>query len=152
MKVVAVGNNLRVSPKKVILLINEIRKLEPKAAVEILKFMPQAGSPMLQKVINSAIANAKNNYNLDLESLKFEEIQVGKGMIFKRFRAISRGRAHSIVKKTSNIRVVLEGQITKKEEAKKIAASSESNLSNKPDAPKEEKSKEIKEAANGTKS
>lgn len=140
MKVIATGNNLRVSPKKVILLINEIRKMPPKAAVDILKFMPQAGSPMLQKVINSAIANAKNNYNLDLESLKFEEIQVGKGMIFKRFRAVSRGRAHSIVKKTSNIRVVLEGQVAKKEEVKKI------------DAPKEEKSKEIKEDTNGTKS
>lgn len=140
MKVIATGNNLRVSPKKVILLINEIRKLEPKAAVEILKFMPQAGSPMLQKVINSAIANAKNNYNLDLENLKFDEIQVGKGMIFKRFRAISRGRAHSIVKKTSNIRVVLEGQVATKTDVNKL------------EAPKEVKLKEIKEASGGTKS
>ncbi len=151
MRVIATGNNLRVSPKKVILLINEIKKMPPKAAVDILKFMPQAGSPMLQKVINSAIANAKNNYNLDIETLKFEEIQVGKGMIFKRFRAVSRGRAHSIVKKTSNIRVVLEGTEAKKEEIKKIAAPSES-LSNNSEAPKEQKSKEIKEVASGPKS
>ena len=82
--------------------------MPPTDAVKILSFTNKAASKPVQKAIMSAIANAKNNNNLDEKSLTFKEIQAGHGLTFKRYRPISRGRAHSIQKKTTHIRVVLE--------------------------------------------
>lgn len=110
MEAIAIAKNVRVSPKKARIVVDRIRKLPPQKAVQILGFVRKSSSPALKKVILSAIANAKNNHNLAEESLFFKDIQVGKGMVFKRFRAVARGRAHSILRRTSHIRVVLEGQ------------------------------------------
>ncbi len=109
MEVKAIAKNIRVSPHKVRLVVAQIKKMPPQEAVRILDFVPKAASLPLKKVIASAIANAKNNHNLAESDLKFAEIQVGHGQVFKRYRPISRGRAHSILKRTSNIRVVLKG-------------------------------------------
>lgn len=109
MNIIAVGKNLRTSPQKARLVTSQIKKMNPGDAVRILEFMPNKSSKLIKKVIESAIANAKNNHGLTETTLTFKEIQVGKGAMFKRFRPISRGRTHSIHKTTSHVRVVLEG-------------------------------------------
>src|SRR3990167_8030022 len=106
MEVRAVSRNIRVSPYKVRLVVNEIKKMQPGDAVKMLNFTQQAASKPLKKVVMSAIANAKNNNNLNENSLTFKEIQIGHGLTFKRYRPISRGRVHDIKKITSHIRVV----------------------------------------------
>lgn len=115
-QVTAIAKNVRISPQKVRLVVDQIRKIKPQQSMLILEHVPQKASGPLKKVIASAIANAQNNYGLDTGSLTFAEINVNKGQVFKRYRAISRGRAHSILKQTSNIKVILEG-----EQASKVA-------------------------------
>lgn len=110
MDITATAKNIRVSPQKVRLVVGQIKKMTPSEAVQILDYLPQKPSPLLKKVISSAIANAKNNYGIAEDKLKFKEIQVGKGPMFKRFRAVARGRAHSILKRTSHITVVVTGE------------------------------------------
>ena len=110
MEVKAIAKNIRLSPQKARLMVAQIKKMPPLQAVDSLNFTPQASAPILRKVILSAIANAKNNLSLEESSLKFKEIQIGKGPVYKRIRPVSRGRAHHILKRTSHIRIVLEGQ------------------------------------------
>jgi len=143
MQVVSKANNIRVSPQKVRLVVTQIKKMKPAEALAVLEFTPQKAAGPLRKAIASAVANAKNNYNIDENTLTFSELSVGKGISFKRFRAISRGRAHSILKQTSNINVILSGEKTKQVAKLETAE--------KKDEPKKvEESK--KEAKNGTKS
>lgn len=130
MEVQAIAKNIRVSPYKVRLVVDQIKKLPPAETVKMLDFVTKAASKPLQKVIKSAISNAKNNSNLDENSLKFKEIQVGHGITFKRYRPIARGRAHSIKKRTSNIKVVLEGEEKKKSANDKTDKSNTSNKTN----------------------
>src|SRR3989304_5491438 len=110
MEVVAIAKNVRMSPEKVRLVVDQIKKMTPQQAIKILDFVPKKSSLPLKKVITSAIANAKNNFNLSEDSLTFREISVTKGIVFKRFKAVARGRAHPILKRTSHIKVVLEGE------------------------------------------
>ncbi len=110
MEVTAIAKNQRISPQKARLVVGQIKKMKPQEAVQILEFLPQKSSLLIRKVILSAIANAKNNYDIAEESLKFNQIQIGRGPILKRYRPVARGRAHSILKRTANIRVVLEGE------------------------------------------
>ncbi len=113
MDITATAKNIRISPQKVRLIVSQIKKMAPSEAVQILDYLPQKPSPLLKKVISSAIANAKNNYGIAENTLKFKEIQVGKGPMFKRYREVARGRAHSILKRTSHIRVVVTGEKAK---------------------------------------
>lgn len=126
-QIIAIAKNVRISPTKVRLVADEIRKLQPTKAIAVLDFVPNKGAKPLKKAILSALANAKNNAGLSEESMSFKEINVQKGMVFKRFRPISRGRAHSILKRTSNIKVVLEGEKPKKEEKKTETKEGEKN-------------------------
>src|SRR3989304_10550069 len=128
MEVLAIPKNVRMSPEKVRLVVDQIKKMTPQQAIKILDFVPKKSSLPLKKVITSAIANAKNNFNLSEDSLTFREISVTKGIVFKRFRAVARGRAHPILKRTSHIKVVLEGE-QKKEVAKIPEASEASKVS-----------------------
>jgi large subunit ribosomal protein L22 len=100
---------IRISPRKVRLVVDSIKDLGPKEALDNLEFINKRAAKPLSKLIKSAMANAKKNYGLKEDSLRFKEIQVGKGPTFKRWRAISRGRTHQIMKRTSRIKVVLEG-------------------------------------------
>ena len=113
MEVVAVAKNVRISPQKVRLVADEIRKIPPEEALKVLDFIHKNASRPLKKVIMSAIANAKNNFNLSQQNLTFKEISVTKGVVFKRYRAVARGRVHPILKRTSHIKVVLEGELKK---------------------------------------
>lgn len=121
MQVIAIAKNVRMSPEKARLVVVQIKKMSPIQALGVLNFVPKASAPIIKKVIQSAIANAKHNFNLVPESLVFKEITVGKGPVFKRYRAVARGRAHSILKRTSHIRVVLEDEKRAQSEQQSIA-------------------------------
>lgn len=143
MEITAVANNIRVSPQKVRLVVAQIKKMKPMDAIATLEFVPQKAAKPLKKAIASAVANAKNNLKLDESTLMFSEINIGKGISFKRYRAISRGRAHSILKQTSNIRIVLTGDKTK--HVAKVQGNEKTEKG-------KTESEPIKEAQNGTKS
>jgi large subunit ribosomal protein L22 len=117
MEVTAYAKNIRTSPQKVRLVTDQIKKFHPQEAIKILEFISKKSAMPVKKVILSAIANAKNNHGLSEETLVFKEILVEKGRVAKRSRAVARGRQHSILKRTSHIKIILEGQ-EKKEIAK----------------------------------
>lgn len=128
MLVVAKANNLRISPEKVRLLVDQIKKMQPSRSIAVLNLVHKSSAKPLVKVIVSAIANAKNNFGLDEPSLAFQSILVGKGPMSKRFQPVARGRAHSILKRTSHITVILEGEqkkLVSKAEPKKLEESKE---------------------------
>lgn len=120
MEITATAKNIRVSPEKVRLVVAQIKKMSPSKAVLQLDFINKSSALPLKKVISSAIANAKNNFGLEEASLAIKSILVGKGIVFKRYRPVARGRAHHILKRTSHIKVILEG-----EQAKKVSKISE---------------------------
>lgn len=101
---------LRISPRKVRLVVDAIKNLTPVKALAYLKFVNKRAAKPISKIIQSAIANAKNNFALKPEDLKFKEIQVGEGPTLKRWRAVSRGRAHRVMKRTSHIKIILESK------------------------------------------
>lgn len=111
---------IRMSPTKIRVVVTAIKGMAPEKAVEVLPYTSKAAALPLQKVIKSAIANAKMQ-GAKGDDLIFKEIQVGEGPRLKRARAASRGRYHSIVKKMSHIRVVLtlKSKPAKKSEVKK---------------------------------
>lgn len=114
MEVTAVAKNIRISPKKVRLVVDQIKKMNPHQALAILDFTPKSSAKPIKKVIASAIANAKNNFGQDEKTLKFKSLFIGKGPVSRRYQPVARGRAHPILKRTSHITVILEGEETKK--------------------------------------
>ena len=150
MQVTAIAKNIRISPKKVRLVINQIKNKKPQDAVKVLDFVNKGSASAIKKVIMSAIANAKNNYSLNEESLVFKQISASKGLTFKRFRPVSRGRVHHILKRASHLTVVLEGEEKKKvSDVSKVSKETkesvdQSKLENK-------SAKKVKEENNGTK-
>ncbi len=114
----------RQAPRKVRLVANTVKKLSLKAALEQLAVMPRDASVVVMKVLRQAIANAIHNHNIAFEELSIKSILVDEGPRYKRFRAVSRGRAHSIVKRTSHVAVVLqtnEAVVTQQETPKEVA-------------------------------
>ncbi|MFB0832310.1 50S ribosomal protein L22 [Brevibacillus laterosporus] len=103
----AVARNIRIAPRKVRLVIDLIRGKKIGEALGILKHTPKAGSPVVEKLLNSAIANAEHNHNLDVENLVVSQVFVDQGPTLKRFRPRAMGRASRIHKRTSHITVVL---------------------------------------------
>lgn len=108
MEIKAKLNYLRITPRKVRLVADLVRNMDVKQAETQLKFMPKRASAPLLKLLNSAIANAKNNFNLEKDVLYIKKITVDEGPPFKRWRAGSRGRANPIIKRTSHINLVLD--------------------------------------------
>jgi len=105
---------IRISPKKVNLVAALVRNKLAVEAVDILKFTTKKAAPIIKKVIESAMANAENNFKQKKDSLFVKEIIVTEGTTYKRRNAISRGRTHPILKRTSHITVKLEQQVTEK--------------------------------------
>ena len=108
MEIKAKLNYLRIAPRKVRLVADLIRNMDVKQAEIQLKFMPKRASVPLLKLLNSVIANAKNNFNLEKDVLYIKKITVDEGPPFKRWRAGSRGKANPILKRTSHINLVLD--------------------------------------------
>ncbi|CAM3582419.1 50S ribosomal protein L22 [Marinicrinis lubricantis] len=98
---------VRIAPRKVKLVIDLIRGKAVGEAVSILRHTPKAASPVVEKLLNSAIANAEHNYSLDPNNLVISEVYVNPGPIMKRFRPRAMGRASRINKRTSHITVVV---------------------------------------------
>ena len=99
---------IRISSRKVKIVIDLIRGKNVDEALAILTFTPKAASPVVAKVLNSAIANAVNNQELDRRSLYVAEVYANPGPTLKRFVARSRGSASPMLKRTSHISVVLD--------------------------------------------
>lgn len=113
MEVRAIAKNVRISPEKVRLVATQIKKMKPTDAVKILDFVPNKSSKIIKKVLLSAMANARNNFGHKDESLLIDKIIISKGPVFKRYRAVARGRVHPILKRTTHIKVILEAEETK---------------------------------------
>lgn len=103
----AVAKYIRIAPRKVRLVVDLIRGKRIGEALGILKLTPRGASPVVEKVLRSAIANAENNHNMDVEQLFVKEIFVDAGPTLKRFHPRAQGRAYSIMKRTSHITVVV---------------------------------------------
>jgi large subunit ribosomal protein L22 len=106
----AVGTTIRGSAQKLNLVAAMIRGKKAEEALNILKFSPKAMAVDVRKVLASAIANAENNHNLDVDALVVAEASVGKSISMKRFTARARGRSSRIVKPFSRVRIVVREQ------------------------------------------
>ena len=104
---IAVARNLRVSPQKLNLLAQSIRGKSAEAALSELTFSKRRIAGDVKKTLQSAIANAENNHQLDVDRLYVAEATVGKSFVIKRFRARARGRVGRILKPFSNLTVVV---------------------------------------------
>ncbi|MCF8468450.1 MAG: 50S ribosomal protein L22 [Sneathiella sp.] len=103
----AIGNRLRVSPQKLNLVAGLIRGKSAEAALSELTFSKKAISRDVKKVLQSAIANAENNHQLDVDQLYVSEAYIGKALVMKRMRPRGRGRSSPILKPFSNITIVV---------------------------------------------
>ena len=104
----AVLRYARISPRKVKIVIDLIRNKPVGTALAILKHTPKAASEILEKLLKSAIANAENNHNMDVEKLYIAEAYANQGPTLKRIRPRAQGRAYRIRKRTSHITLVLK--------------------------------------------
>ncbi len=101
---------IRIAPRKVRLVVDLIRGKSVNEAFAILRFTPRGASPVVEKVLKSAVANAENNHNMDVSKLFVKEVFVDPGPTLKRFHPRAQGRAYSIMKRTSHITVVVAEQ------------------------------------------
>ncbi|MDC0559081.1 50S ribosomal protein L22 [Candidatus Izimaplasma bacterium] len=111
MEAKAQAKMVRISSRKVKLVIDLIRGKKIGEAFAILRLTPKAASPVVEKVLQSAVANAEHNYDMDVENLFVKEIYVGEGPTLKRFRPRAQGRATQILKRTSHITAVVAEKV-----------------------------------------
>ncbi len=107
----AVLRYARISPQKVRMLIGGIKGLPVETGLQKVKFMPQKGARILEKLINSAVANADQKPGVDVDTLMIRNITADQGPTLKRFRARARGRGSRILKRTSHIAVTLSDEL-----------------------------------------
>ncbi|MGM0884370.1 MAG: 50S ribosomal protein L22 [Bacillota bacterium] len=98
---------VRIAPRKAQLVADLIRGKQVGDAIAILRHTPKSASPILEKLLNSAIANAEHNYQLDVNKLVISQAFVNQGPTMKRFRPRAMGRASRINKRTSHITLVV---------------------------------------------
>lgn len=108
MEAKAVAKFVRIAPRKVRVVIDLIRGKNVGEAFAILKFTPKIGAQVIEKVLKSAVANAENNFNMDVDRLYISAAYVDQGPTMKRVHPRSRGQAFKILKRTSHITVVVE--------------------------------------------
>ena len=117
----AIGRNIRTSPRKLNLVAQSIRGKSAESALHELTFSPKRVAKVVKKVLQSAIANAENNHDLDVDDLVVSEASVGKNLVMKRFHARARGRGASIQKPFSQITVIVEEKAEEEPKPKKAA-------------------------------
>jgi large subunit ribosomal protein L22 len=120
-KAQAIGRSMRTSPRKLNLVAQSIRGKKADQALNELTFSPKRVARDVKKVLQSAIANAENNHDLDVDDLVVSEASVGKNMVLKRFHARARGRGARIEKPFSQVTIVV-AQVREEEKAKKRGA------------------------------
>ncbi|MNI11930.1 50S ribosomal protein L22 [compost metagenome] len=107
MEAKAHARSIRIAARKVKLVVDLIRGKQVGEAIAILRHTPKAASPVVEKLLNSAIANAEHNYSMDVNKLVISEVFVNQGPTMKRFRPRAMGRASRINKRTSHITLVV---------------------------------------------
>jgi len=112
----AINRNVRSSPRKINLLLKNIRGKKVDVAIRDLSFTRRRIAFEIKKTVQSAIANAENNNQYDIDNLYIKEAYVGKSIVLKRFRPRAKGRASAIRKPYSNLTIILSENINKKEE------------------------------------
>lgn len=104
----AVGKYIRISPQKARLVADVVRGMNVDKAISTLKFMPKKGAGILRKVIESAVANATQDDQVDVDTLFIKKVTIDGGPSLKRIRPRAMGRATKIIKRTSHITVILD--------------------------------------------
>ena len=104
----AIGKSLKTSPQKANLVLSMIRGKNAGDALSLLTFSKKRISEQVSKILKSAISNAENNHQLDIDKLYVKEASVGKSMVLKRFRPRARGRSGKILKPFSRVRILVE--------------------------------------------
>ena len=107
MEVRAVSKHVRISPTKVRKVVGDIKGKPVESGLQKLKFMPQKAANILEKIIRSAVANADQNADIDIDLLVIRNIIADQGPTLKRWKARARGRGTRILKRTSHITVIL---------------------------------------------
>ena len=123
--------SIRISPKKLNLIISPIRGINVEKALNYLSFSQKRISYQIKKALQSAIANAENNHQLDVDKLYVHEASVGKGLVMKRFKPRAKGRGVRILKPFSNLTIKLKEQSDAKETEKKDKIKKEDKKNNK---------------------
>jgi large subunit ribosomal protein L22 len=139
----AVARNIRVSPRKLNLVAQQIRGKKVDRALNELTFSRKRIAGAVKKALQSAIANAENNHDLDVDDLVVKEASVGKNLVMKRFHARARGNSGGIEKFFSQITIVVEEVA----QEKKAEAAPAKKSSGKKPAAKKPAAKAKKEAA-----
>lgn len=104
----AIAKYMRISSRKVGIVLDLIRGKRIGEAFAIIKHTPKAASEILEKLLKSAVANAENNYNMDVDKLYISEAYANQGPTLKRFRARAKGRGVRILKRTSHITLIVK--------------------------------------------
>ena len=112
----AINRNVRSSPRKINLLLKNIRGKKVDVAIRDLSFARQRIAFDIKKTVQSAISNAENNNQYDIDNLYIKEAYVGKSIVLKRFRARAKGRASAIKKPYTNLTIILSENINKKKD------------------------------------
>ena len=110
----AINKNVRSSPRKLALVLNYIKGKKADLALRDLEFTRKRIAQDISKTVKSAISNAENNHQYDIDNLFVKEAYVGKSLVMKRFRPRAKGRASPIKKPFSRITIVLEEKKEKK--------------------------------------
>ena len=112
----AINKNVRSSPRKINLLLRNIRGKKADTVLRDLSFARQRVAHDIKKTVQAAVSNAENNYQYDIDNLYISEAYVGKSIVLKRFRPRAKGRAIAIKKPFSNVTIILTEKNMKKEE------------------------------------
>ena len=104
----AVAKYIRITPRKVRIVLDLIRGKNVAEAFAILKFTPKSGADVVEKVLRSAVANAENNFDMDADKLFVKTAYADQGPTLKRIHPRSRGQAFKILKRTSHVTIVVD--------------------------------------------
>ena len=107
MEIRAKARFVRISPQKIRLIMRQVRGKKVEEALNLLSFAPQRGAGILKKLLDSAVANAQQNADMDVDALYIATVYADEGPTLKRWRPRAQGRASRIMKRTSHITVIL---------------------------------------------
>ena len=119
MEIVAKTTFVAQSPRKMRLVADQVRGMPDVEAEALLQNLPHKAARLILPVLKQGIGNAVNNFSLKKETLKIKKIEIGEGSRQRRWRFVGRGRVHPILKRTSHINLVLEGEEAAKRPEKK---------------------------------
>ena len=115
----AINKNVRSSPRKLALVLNYIKGKKADLALRDLEFTRKKIAKDVSKTVKSAISNAENNHQYDIDNLFVKEAYVGKSLVMKRFRPRAKGRASPVMKPYSNLTIILAEKLKEKEKVVK---------------------------------